>query len=206
MSHKGGYMSFTKKQLLEGERLIILARQHTIVLLKPLLLNIVVLALLIGLSVYSRKAWFLAFYIAPLVYFLWEYLAWRSRQYILTDRRVVIQKGVLSITSFDAPLDKINNVFHQQSLMGRLLKYGEVGLETASEQGTTIFEFLSKPLDFKNHIVRQRELYRSDSYAAGGVAQPSIPQLIEELASLRSRNIISETEFQEKKRSLLEKI
>jgi uncharacterized membrane protein YdbT with pleckstrin-like domain len=199
-------MSFTKKQLLADEKLVILARQHIIVLLKPFLLNILILALLIWLSIYLKRAWFLAFYIAPLVYFFWEYIAWHSRQYILTDRRVVIQEGVISIASFDAPLDKINNVFHEQSLMGRLLKYGRVGLETASEQGTTIFEFLSKPLDFKNHIVRQRELCRSVSSYAGVVAQPGIPQLIEELASLRDRNIISETEFQEKKRALLEKI
>jgi uncharacterized membrane protein YdbT with pleckstrin-like domain len=199
-------MSFTNKQLLPGEKLIILARQHLLVLFLPSLLNIFASVLLIGLSSHFGKAWFLLFYLVPLVYFLWDFMAWRSKEYILTDRRVVIQEGVLSVSSFDAPLDKINNVFHRQSLLGRLLKYGEVGLETASEQGTTVFAFLSHPLDFKNSIVRQRELCRSDPGSTGKALQPSIPQLIEELASLRDRNIISESEFQEKKRILLEKI
>jgi uncharacterized membrane protein YdbT with pleckstrin-like domain len=199
-------MSFTKNQLLPGENLIILARQHPLTLFRPILINVIALALLIGISIYSGRFWFLAFDLAPLLYLLWEYLAWHKREFILTDRRVVRQEGVLSISSFDAPLDKINNVFHKQSLMGRLLNYGEVGLETASEQGTTIFDFLSHPVDFKNCIVRQRELSRTDSISSVGNARPSIPQMLEDLASLRDRNIITESEFQEKKRALLEKI
>jgi hypothetical protein len=90
--------------------------------------------------------------------------------------------------------------------MGRWLKYGEVGLETASEQGTTVFDFLSHPVDFKNCIVRQRELYRTDSRSANAAVPSSIPQLLEELASLRDRNIITAVEFEEKKKALLGKI
>jgi uncharacterized membrane protein YdbT with pleckstrin-like domain len=198
-------MSFTKEQLLQGEELIILARQHPLVLFWPALINLVVLALLIGISIYMGRIWLIALFLAPLLYFLWEFLAWRSREYVLTSRRVVRQEGVLSISSFDAPLDKINNVYHDQSFMGRLLRYGNVGLETASEQGTTTFSFLLNPVNFKNCIVRQRELYRGDS-GAGPIVQPSIPQLLEELASLRDRNIITELEFQEKKKILLQKI
>jgi len=198
-------MSFTKEQLLPGESLIFLARQHPLVLFRPILVNLIVLVLVAAVSLYSHIYWFLALYLAPLAYLLGKFLAWRRREYILTDRRVVKQEGVFSISSFDAPLDKINNVFHQQGFLGRLFRYGRVGLETASEQGTTIFDFLSRPLDFKNCIVRQIELYRSDSGSAGAL-RTSIPQLLEELASLRDRQIISEAEFQEKKKALLGKI
>jgi uncharacterized membrane protein YdbT with pleckstrin-like domain len=200
------YMSFTKEQLLPGENLIVLARQHPLVLFKPVLVNLIALTLLVVLSFHYGRAWILLLYTVPLLYFVWEYLAWHRREYILTDRRVVRQEGVLSISSFDAPLDKINNVYHRQSFLGRLLNYGEVGLETASEEGTTVFDFLSRPLNYKNNIVRQRELYRTDSIAAGVAPQPNIPQLLEELAALRDRNIITESEFQLKKKALLEKI
>jgi uncharacterized membrane protein YdbT with pleckstrin-like domain len=196
-------MSFTKKQLLQGEKLIVLARQHPLKLLWPVLLNLMALALLLGATFSFQMPWLLVFDVVPLGYFFWEFLAWHRKEYILTDRRVVKQEGVFSISSLDASLDKINNVFHQQSFMGRLLGYGDVGLETASEQGTTVFDFLSRPLDFKNSIVRQRELHKLDSMAAAAAPQPSIPQLLGELASLRDRNIISETEFQEKKGILL---
>ena len=199
-------MPFSGKQLLPGEKLIIFARQHAIVLFKPLILTLIVLVLLSGLSVYSHKAWFLAFSLVPLIYFLFEYTAWHNKQYVLTNRRVIKLEGVFSTVSFDVPLDKINNVFHKQSFMGRLLKYGEVGLETASDQGTTIFSVLSNPMDFKNHIVQQRESYRSNTNTAGVTDYSGIPRLLEKLASLRNREIISESEFQEKKRDLLKKI
>jgi hypothetical protein len=87
-----------------------------------------------------------------------------------------------------------------------LLKYGQVGLETASEQGTTVFDYLTRPLDFKNAIVHQRELYRGPGGPANAGSQPSIPQLIQELASLRERNVITADEFEAKKRSLLDKL
>lgn len=199
-------MSFAEEQLLPGETLILLVHQHPLILLRPILLNFLVLAVLAGISYYSERAWFMAFLVFPLFYLAWEYLAWRRREYVLTDRRVARQEGVFAVSSFDAPLDQINNVFHQQSFLGKMLKYGEVGLETASEQGTTTFEFLSHPLDFKNAIVHLRERYKSEAGVPDRFSRQSIPQMIEELASLRDRSIITESEFQEKKRSLLEKM
>ena len=53
-------MSFTKKQLLPGEELIILARQHPLTLFWPIAINVIVLALLIWISLWSQRAWFLA--------------------------------------------------------------------------------------------------------------------------------------------------
>jgi uncharacterized membrane protein YdbT with pleckstrin-like domain len=199
-------MSFTKNQLLPGENLILLARQHPFVLLKPVLLNLLVLTLLAILSIHFENAWLLIPGLATLAYLLLKYLEWKRREYILTDRRIVKQEGVFSISSFDAPLDKINNVFHRQSLLGRLFQYGEVGLETASEQGTTIFNFLSRPVAFKNSLVRERELYMGGGDTANAAQSQDVPRLLEELASLRDRNIITQSEFEEKKRTLLQKI
>lgn len=200
-------MSFTHEQLLPGEDLILLAHQHFLVLARAVVINIAALAILLALSLQLKKLWFLYFGLAPLAFLLWEMLVRRRREYIVTNRRVVKQEGVFSITSFDAPLDKINNVFHEQSLLGRMFRYGNVGLETASEQGMTMFYRVPDPVGFKNCIVHQREVYGSLSgIKGGGAAREDIPRLIESLASLRERNIISAEEFETKKRALLEKI
>ncbi len=199
-------MSFTKDQLLPGESLIILTHQHKAVLLRPILVNIVSMAVLVALSVLVGRYWLLMFYIVPAVYLLWEILVWRSREYVVTDHRVVKQDGVFSINSFDASLDKINNVFHEQTFMGRILRYGTVGLETASEQGTTVFEYIPRPVDFKGKIVRQREMYRSVAGVAAGGPARDVPRLIEDLASLRDKGILTPQEFEAKKKALLEKI
>ncbi len=199
-------MSFTKEQLLPGESLIVLTRQHKIVLLRPAIVNIISIAVLVALAAWTQRYWLLAFYLVPAAYLLWEVLVWAGREYVVTDHRVVKQDGVFSISSFDASLDKINNVFHEQTLMGRVLKYGTVGLETASEQGTTMFTYIPRPVDFKGKIVRQREMYRSVAGISAGGPRADIPRMIEDLASLRDKGIITPQEFEEKKKGLLEKI
>lgn len=212
-------MSFTKKQLLPDEKLICLEHQHLIVLLKPILLNVVCAAVLGTLSYALREYWSMSYWILslcliPLGVLAWNIMVRKGREYIITDRRVVRNEGVLSSSSFDAPLDKINNVFHEQTLMGRVLKYGRVGLETASEQGTTMFEYIPRPVEFKNCIVRQREIGRGAGGApisaqAGNSTQNSgqnVAQLLDDLARLRDRNVITAAEFEAKKKSLLDKI
>ena len=199
-------MSFSAKQLMSGEMLIVLAHQHWVVLIRPILLNVLTAAVLISLSVYLQRYWFLLFDIVPLAYLSWEFAVRRAREFIVTDHRVVKQEGLISISSFDASLDKVNNVFHEQSLMGRVFKYGTVGLETASEQGTTVFDYIPDPVRFKNTIVQQRERYRSSANQVTASAGQDVPRMLEDLASLRDRNIITAAEFEEKKKSLLGKI
>jgi uncharacterized membrane protein YdbT with pleckstrin-like domain len=200
-------MSFTKKQLLPGEQVIILARQHPVILIRPILLNLACAAVLVGLTyTYPRYAWMLLFILIPLSILLWEILVRKNREFVITDRRVVRNEGVFSVSSFDAPLDKINNVFHEQSLLGRIFRYGKVGLETASEQGTTNFDLMPNPVEFKNAIVRQRELSRPATMQTISANGRDVPRLLEELAALRDRNVITAAEFEQKKKALLDKI
>ncbi len=200
-------MSFTKDQLLPGEKLILLTHQHFLVLLRSVLVNIAIFIIVLGLTIRLGKPLFLLFQVVPLAYLLWEVIARQQREYVLTDRRVVKQEGVFSVKSFDASLDKVNNVFHEQSFWGRIFRYGDVGLETASEQGTTIFDQVPDPVNFKNCIVRERESYKSTAASSGAAGErEDIPRLIQDLASLRDRNIITAEEFEMKKKALLDRI
>jgi uncharacterized membrane protein YdbT with pleckstrin-like domain len=200
-------MSFRQDQLLPGETVLVLAHQHALVLLRPILLNLVSAPILIGVSYASGLLWPLILDIVPLAYLVWEIFERNGREYVVTNRRVVKQEGVFSVSSFDAPLDKINNIFHEQSALGRILGFGDVGLETASEQGTTMFRKIPDPIGFKNVISEQRELYKSTaSPAQSGTSREDIPRLLDDLARLRDRNVITPAEFEAKKKSLLEKL
>jgi uncharacterized membrane protein YdbT with pleckstrin-like domain len=199
-------MSFAKRQLLPEEKLITVAHQHLLVLARPILLNVLALIVLAGIAVFTLQYWILLLLILPLGFLLWRVLLRQRREYIITDRRVVKLDGVFAVTSFDASLDKVNNVFHKQSVWGRVFKYGDVGLETASEQGTTIFQCIPDPVGFKNHIVRQREAYKTGGRQPAPETPQDIPKMLENLALLRDRNIISAAEFEEKKKSLLNRM
>jgi len=67
-----------------------------------------------------------------------------------------------------------------------------------------VFHLIPDPQGFKNCVLRQRERYRPSRADERTQPDPlSIPRLLEELASLRDRNIITAEEFQQKKKKLL---
>jgi uncharacterized membrane protein YdbT with pleckstrin-like domain len=198
-------MSFSDDQLLPGETIVISTNQHALVLLKPILLNIFMDAGIVALYLFAfpELPEILALTLIPALILMWQVFVRSRNQYIITNRRVVKQQGVFNVKSYDASLDKINNIFHEQNLWGKMLGYGDVGLETASEQGTSVFRFIPNPLGFKNAIIEQREAYK---HAPSGSKHSDIPQMLDQLARLRNEKVITEAEFEQKKKKLLDQI
>ncbi len=190
--------------LIPGETVVLCTHRHFLTLAGAVFVNLVALAVLFWIAHALGQYRLLWLLILPLMYLLWRVLLRARKLYIITNLRVVRHEGVLAVSSLDASLDKINNVFYEQSIAGRILGYGNVGLETASEKGTIIFHLIPDPQGFKNCVLKQRE--RDRPFQVGERDQPdplSVPKLLEELASLRDRKIITTEEFDEKKKKLL---
>ena len=130
----------------------------------------------------------------------------RSYEHILTNRRLIQQTGILRKQSMDARLDKVNNVEHWQTLWGRILGYGDVEIDTASEHGATRFRSISRPLEFKSAIVGAAEAYRSHRFAPPPSAAPSGADRLRQLKALLDDGLISAEEYEVKRRKLLEEI
>ncbi len=193
--------------LIPGEKVVLYTRQHLVVLGRAFLLSTGSLALVVWITYISNRNLVLLASVLPILYMLWKAVLRLRRVYVVTDRRVIQQQGLLAVSSVDVSLDMINNVYHEQSLIGRLMRFGNVRLETASEQGIFLFESVPKPRLFKNTILQQRELYRTHFSDRGESESPmNVPKLLEELASLRDRNVITVAEFEEKKKRLLERL
>ena len=61
----------------------------------------------------------------------WAVLQWSARHYILTDRRLVRQRGVLNVQVFECRLDRLQNTFILQTLVQRMLRIGTLFFATA---------------------------------------------------------------------------
>ena len=138
-------------------------------------------------------------------FILVKLLVLRSYDYVLTNRRVIREEGIVSRRSMDASLGKINNVEHRQTVWGRLLGYGDVEIDTASETGTTRFAGISRPLDFKREILSATEAYRHAGIAlpVAAAAPLSPAEKIRQLKGLLDEGLISPQEFEAKRRELL---
>jgi uncharacterized membrane protein YdbT with pleckstrin-like domain len=151
------------------------------------------------------------------VWTLWRLLLLRSNEYVLTTHRLIQQSGFLAKRSMDIRLDKINNVEHRQTLWGRILGFGDLEIDTASENGAGLFPNINHPLDFKRAILAAVEDYRARLFRPQAIqpsappsvqAAPALPpaERIRQLKKLLDEGLITAQEFEAKRRQALEEM
>jgi uncharacterized membrane protein YdbT with pleckstrin-like domain len=69
----------------------------------------------------------------------------------VTNLRVVHKTGFIKRRTFEMSLDKVESVDVNQSILGRILNYGDVTVRGVGEGAETI-RTIASPLDFRNHI------------------------------------------------------
>jgi uncharacterized membrane protein YdbT with pleckstrin-like domain len=104
--------------------------------------------------------------IVPLASILYFYIDWRNDVYILTNRRVVHRERVgafLIRENFSAaPLQAIQNVqVSQVGILGRILKFGDLMIETAGAAGQVVFRSIPDPWAVQQAILEQQARARS---------------------------------------------
>ena len=151
--------------------------------------------------------------LAALGWFGLVYLRWTTTNFVVTNERVISRHGTLAKHGIEIPLDRINTVFFNQSLFERIIGAGDIGIESAGEGGRQTFNDIRKPNFVQNEIYRQveglenRKLERLARAARGGTTTAeSIPDQIEKLDQLRRQGVVTDEEFEEKKRELLDRM
>jgi uncharacterized membrane protein YdbT with pleckstrin-like domain len=194
----------------EREDILLVARQHWLVLLgetiSEILLTLCILALVAVLSVFLGPLALLGLLIliAPAISLTRDILLWANRKYVITTRRVIQLSGVISKNVADSSLEKVNDVKLEQSFFGRLLGYGDIEILTASELGVNKILRIADPIRYKIAMVNAKaQLESGEGIKAAG---SDVPALLTQLDGLRQKGVISEQEFQEKKTKLMAKL
>jgi uncharacterized membrane protein YdbT with pleckstrin-like domain len=66
------------------------------------------------------------------------YLRWRTTTYTITNRRLITRSGILTKTSKDLPLNRINEVASDRSLSDRMFGCGTLHVQTAADAGVIV--------------------------------------------------------------------
>jgi uncharacterized membrane protein YdbT with pleckstrin-like domain len=206
-------MSYLNSLLATNERVVRVSHDHWIALLPTIIADGAIGLAIVGLSVLGvvfSPPWtwlgFLLLFI-PLVHLLWRIWIWWSKQYAITNRRVIQISGMVNKRVSDTLLEKINDIVTEQSAMGRLLKFGDVEIIAGSDSGVDVFYRLADPIGFKKDLLDQKAS-GGEPEAAEEPEKPvqSVPDLIAELGELREKGLITDAEFEEKRRKLLDRI
>ncbi|MGA8689135.1 MAG: PH domain-containing protein [Methyloceanibacter sp.] len=94
----------------------------------------------------SAICFFLALILALRAWFI----RW-TNEIVVTDRRVIYAQGFIQRHTVEVHMDKIESVDVDQTLMGRILDYGDV---TIRGTGTTLepIRDVDRPLAFRNEV------------------------------------------------------
>jgi uncharacterized membrane protein YdbT with pleckstrin-like domain len=136
-------------------------------------------------------------------------LRWYFTLFVLTSDRLITRTGVFAKRSKEIPLERINDVTFNQSVLERLFGAGDLLVESAGERGQTRITNVRKPEQVQLVIYRTSE-DNSNRMMRGGpsaaTTADSIPDQIEALARLKEQGVITEDEFEAKKRDLLDRM
>ncbi len=153
-----------RTRLQPGETVALIVRKHWLVLLKPALFLLAVLLYLPFRHVKILGFEALLNYLLPYAValsgalFLYCYLDRRVNMWAVTSSRLIDEYGVFTHKSKENPLDKINDIVAEQTVLGRIFGYGSISVQTAATAGETVIEFVEKPQQLKQTINAQKAM------------------------------------------------
>jgi uncharacterized membrane protein YdbT with pleckstrin-like domain len=197
----------------ENEEILFVTRRHWLGLVGEIISEsvltialIVLVTLLWVMLVNPLLALAYLLLIFPLVSMWRDVIIWLNRKYIVTNWRVIQMAGVFRKEVTDSSLEKVNDVKLDQSFLGRLLDFGDIEILTASEMGINRFKFVGKPIRLKTAMLNAKEKLERGQAADSVLPDMSAVGLLAQLDHLRKQGVLTEEEFQEKKKQLLAKM
>ncbi|MDQ4145786.1 MAG: PH domain-containing protein [Actinomycetota bacterium] len=77
---------------------------------------------------------------------LWKILVWWEDRIVVTDQRIFEVSGVLTRKVASMPLEKVTDMTYRRTILGRMLGYGDLIMETAGQkQAMDEISYLPRP-------------------------------------------------------------
>lgn len=207
-------MPYPKRLLNDYEELAVDLHPHWVYFAEPaaallgsIALGIVVLA--IGAA--SAIKWIvLVLVVAAAAWLLVRYLKWSTTNFVITSDRVIFRHGVFAKSGIEIPLERVNSVHFNQTILERMLGAGDLLIESGAEGGQQRFTDVRHPDKVQNLIHSQMELnegrmyqQRANPAVNGAGTATDVTTQLERLEALRDRGSLTAEEFEAQKQRLL---
>ena len=204
-------MSYPKELLSPGETIVAEFRPHWTSILLPLVLTLVALVAVALLAAFTEGAvsqW------GPLVVaVIWlavtlpSIINWLTTQHVITNERVIHRQGFVAKRGKEIPHEMINTVAFRQSVLERMVGSGDVVIESAGEQGQTLYRDIPKPEQLQTLIYKAREdrmftIQRGGEGERSGEGRSRAEQL-QIISKLHDEGKLTDDEFSAQKARIL---
>jgi membrane protein YdbS with pleckstrin-like domain len=178
-----------------GEEVVAVVHPHWWPIAPSVLLLAVVVAGTAWLALAHGGTWVLVALVAVVLvgaHALWRVLLWYSELVVLTRRRVVHQRGILTQRIDDIPLAQVNDLTTTQGLLGRVLGFGRLVIESGNLAGRELVTYVPDPRRVRALVTDLMEQRGRDPLSA-----------LERLVMMKMAGLLSEEEFERAKARLL---
>ena len=141
------------------------------------------------------------------------FVRWLTSHFVLTTSRIIRRSGWIAKESIEIPLEKISDVRFRQSVVERLLRAGDLTIESAGRSGQERLESCRDPERVQRLIYEMRERSAGRDDTVGGASlfpqswgPASVADEVAKLYELVQRGVISGEEFQAAKSKLLRRV
>ena len=205
-------MAYPRRLLTDGEEVVREFRPHWRLLVIPFFWAVLgaAIAVITWKSVPDNDAfdWAVtgAVVIASFRLVFYPFISWWFTSYVLTNERLIHRSGILSRSGLEIPLENINDVRFSQSVFERVLRSGDVLVESAGEKGQSRLADIPQPEEFHSLIYKVREVRTRDLARGGTSGATDGVSKLERLGQLLKDGLISQKDYDSKKQGLLDEI
>ena len=145
-------MAYVDSQLLAGEQVVYRAHMSKLLFLPAV--GVAALAVAAGIvTAYVPSFWPTVVVLAGIaaLVFLGEWILYKTSEFAVTDRRVIIKVGWVKRRTLETMLGKVEALEVQQSVLGRMFNYGAITVTgTGGTQET--FDRIGAPFEFRKQV------------------------------------------------------
>lgn len=143
-------MGYLDKNLIPGEEIKFRTKKNVVIFLMPMLWTIITVCFYLNSNPIVVKIGFIPA-LATVVVWANSFLDYITSEFAVTNKRVFMKEGFFSRHINETQLRTISNVTIDQSLIGRLLNYGTVWINTFGGDNDP-FKEIAFPNEFQQQV------------------------------------------------------
>ena len=122
---------------------------------------------------------FLAAFLVVLLVFVWRLFLYMSAEYGVTNKRLIMKRGIVRVAVSEIPTDRIESLHCIQGILGRVFDYGTLHIYGIGGM-KPVFYLVSRPYALRRKIVEIIEKNKTITVVHGYLPKPIPAPVIKE--------------------------
>ncbi len=150
-------MGYIEKLLIQNEKIIYTTKISWTAFLKPILVLLV--GIYFQMNVYLGEPIGILIILGGIAWLILTLISSKFSEFAVTDKRIFIKTGFIKTNSLEIMLHKIEGIFVEQGMIGKIFNSGTIVIKGTGGTGSP-FSNIDAPYDFRNAVNEEIEKKR----------------------------------------------